>query len=418
MAMGFESVQEGSYSRSSALVIVLAGGQGQRLVPLTNNMAKPAVRFGGSYRMVDFTLSNCINSGLRRIYLLTQYASSSLTRHVRKGFAPLLSDDLGEFVDLLPPQRVFAERWYAGTADAVFQNLNLLQQERPENVILLAGDHAYKMDYSLMLQQHQETGASLTITCLALPREQCTQLGVMSTGSGGRIEEFVEKSADPAPMPDDPDMSLVNMAVYVWRTEALVKQVAADARRDSSHDFGKDIIPAMVEAGEQVYAYRFRSVGSGGGEYWRDIGTLSSYWEAHMDLVGPLPKLNFYDPTWPIYTHRPVAPPAKLCSGGDSSSLLLADSIVSPGCVIFGGVLRESVLSPGVSVREACVEQSVLMDDVTVSPGATLRKVIVAEGVTIPADMSIGDDPEHDSRRFVVTEDGITVVPSRIVLDE
>ena len=418
MTMGPESVQCSSDSRGGALVIILAGGQGRRLVPLTNTMAKPAVRFGGSYRMIDFTLSNCINSGLRRICLFTQYASSSLSRHVRKGYAPLLSDDLGEFVDLVPPQRVFAESWYAGTADAVFQNLNLLQQERPENVIILAGDHVCKMDYSLMLQQHQQTGAPLTIACLPLPRQQCTRLGVMRTGSGGRIEEFVEKPADPAPMPDNPDMSLVSMAVYVWRTEALVEQVIADARRDSTRDFGKDIIPAMVEAGEQIYAWRFRSVGRRDEHYWRDIGTLSSYWEEHLDLVSLQPKFNLYDPSWPIYTHRPVAPPAKLCSGGDYSSLLVADSIVSAGCVVSGSLVRESVLSPGVSVRSASVEQSILMDNVTVSPGAKLCKVIVAEGVTIPADMSIGDDPERDATRFVVTEDGITVVPSRIVLTE
>ncbi len=411
-------MRKGSQSRESAVAIILAGGQGQRLVPLTNNTAKPAVRFGGSYRMIDFTLSNCINSGLHRIYLPTQYASSSLHRHVRKGFAPLLSDDLGEFIELVPPQRVFAERWYAGTADAVFQNLNLLEQERPDDVILLAGDHAYKMDYSVLLDEHRETGASLTITCLALPRKECTQLGVVRTDSAGRVEEFVEKPADPAPMPDDPEMSLVSMAVYVWRTETLVKQVSADARRDSNHDFGRDIIPGMVEAGEHVHASRFRSVGDESEDYWRDIGTLTSYWEAHMDLVGSGPKLNFYDPTWPIYTHRPVAPPAKLCSGGECGSLELADCIVSPGCVISGSMVKESVLSPGVSIRDAHVEQSILMDDVTVSPGARVRRAIVAEGVAIPADTSIGYDLEHDRRRFVVTEDGIAVLPTRILLDQ
>ncbi len=418
MSIHLQPPQHGCESGGRALVIVLAGGQGQRLVPLTNNMAKPAARFGGAYRMIDFTLSSCVNSGFRRIYLLTQFASSSLNRHVRKGWAPLLNDDLDEFVDLIPPQKLFADRWYAGTADAVFQNLFLLQQERPQNVILLSGDHAYKMDYSLMLQQHQTTDADLTIACLALPAEQCTQLGVVTAAADGRIEQFVEKPASPSPMPDNPDMALVSMAVYIWRTEALVRHLIADARRDTSHDFGKDLIPAMVAAGEEVYAYRFKSAGRGTDDYWRDIGTLSSYWQAHADLVSPEPKLDLYDPTWPIYTYRPVVAPAKITCSADGSGGYVADSIISAGCLITDAAVRQSVLSPGVSIRDACVEQSVLMDDVTVAPGAHLCKAIVAEGVTIPAGMSIGDDRERDARRFVVTDDGITVVPSRIVLDE
>ncbi len=418
MSLHLEPPQRHSQSARSVLAIVLAGGQGQRLVPLTNYIAKPATRFGGSYRMIDFTLSSCLNSGLRRIYLLTQFASSSLTRHVRKGWAPLLSDDLGEFVDLIPPQKVFADRWYAGTADAVFQNIFLLQQERPDHVILLSGDHAYKMDYSLMLQQHQATAADLTIACLALPLQQCTQLGVVTAAADGRIEQFVEKPAQPSPLPDSPELALVSMAVYIWRTEALVRHLIADARRDTSHDFGKDIIPPMVAAGEKVYAYRFRSAGRSDSDYWRDIGTLSSYWQAHADLLSREPELDLYDPTWPIYTYRPVAPPAKITCGAEGHGAWVADSIISAGCLIADAAVSQSVLSPGVTIRDACVEQSVLMDNVTVAPGAHLRKVVVAEGVDIPAGMRIGHDAERDARRFVVTADGITVVPSRIVLDE
>lgn len=414
-----ESIHRPENAGHSTLAMILAGGQGQRLVPLTNTMAKPAVRFGAAYRMVDFTLSNCLNSGLRRLYLLTQYASGSLNAHVRKGWAPLLSDDLGEFVDVLPPQKVFADRWYAGTADAVFQNLPLLQRERPEHVLLLSGDHAYKMDYSPMLRQHRDTGAALTIACVTMPRQQCTQLGVVGVGDDGRVRRFVEKPDDPPPTADDPHMALVNMAVYVWETEALARLVAADARCDSSHDFGGDIIPAMVQAGERVYAYRFRAVGQTGDEdYWRDIGTLESYWEAHMDLLGRKPPLDLYDPAWPIFTHRPVAPPARISGTADCADNCLSDSIVSTGCIIRDAQVRRCVLSPCVTVDGASVEDSILMDNVTVQPGACLKKVIVAEGVTIPEGMTIGEDCRQDATRFVVTDDGITVVPSRIVLDE
>ncbi len=399
------------------LAIVLAGGQGQRLAPLTNNMAKPAVRFGGCFRMIDFTLSNCINSGIRRIYVLTQYASSSLNQHIRKGWVPLFSDDLGELVEMIPPQRVFAQRWYAGTADAVFQNIALLQEERPDDVVLLSGDHAYKMDYSLMLKHHRETGAALTIACLPLPRQQCTQLGVLNTDADGRVHQFVEKSDDPPPMPDDETRSLVNMAVYVWNTEALVTHLSADARRDTSHDFGRDIIPAMVAADEPVFAYRFVAAGTGQSDYWRDIGTLASYWEAHMALLAAKPALPLDDRTWPIYTYRPVAAVARIC-GEHPEQCCVRDAILSPGCVGVDAHITRSVLSPGVRIHGARIDESVLMDNVIVEPGARIRRALVAEGVCIPADTVIGEDAEKDHRRFIVTDGGITVVPSRIVLNE
>ncbi|HCU35917.1 MAG TPA: glucose-1-phosphate adenylyltransferase [Armatimonadetes bacterium] len=402
---------------SRPLAIVLAGGQGQRLAPLTNTMAKPAVRFGGCFRMIDFTLSNCINSGIRRIYILTQYASGSLNRHIRQGWVPLFSDDLGEVVELIPPQRVFAQRWYAGTADAVFQNIYFLQQERPEEVVLLSGDHAYKMDYSLMLEQHRETGAALTIACLPLPRQQCTQLGVLNTGPDGRVNQFVEKPEDPPPMPGDETRSLSNMAVYVWNTEALVSQLSADARRNTSHDFGKDIIPAMVAAGEPVYAYQFVAAGAGQPDYWRDIGTLAAYWEAHMALLSGSPALSLDDRTWPIYTYRPVTAVARIC-GEHPDQCCVRDVILSPGCVSIDAQITRSVLSPGVKVHGAVVDESVLMDDVVVEPGARVRRALVAEGVRIPANTVIGEDAEKDHRRFIVTDGGITVVPSRIVLNE
>jgi glucose-1-phosphate adenylyltransferase len=335
---------------------------------------------------------------------------------VRRGWSPLLSDDLGEFVDVVPPQKVFADRWYAGTADAVFQNLPLLQRERPEHVLLLSGDHAYRMDYSPMLKQHRETGAALTIACVSMPRQQCTQLGVIAIDDDGRVEQFLEKPDDPPPTGDNPDMSLVNMAVYIWQTEALVKHVVADSRHDSSHDFGKDIIPTMVQAGEPVYAYRFRAAGRASADYWRDIDTLESYWEANMQLLERQPPLDLHDHSWPIFTHRPLAPPAILFDDGPGGRCL-ADAIISAGCIIRDAQVRKSVLSPHVSIDSAHIEESILMDNVRVHPGARLRRVIVADDVTIPAGTVIGHDREQDATRFVVTQSGVTVVPTRIVLD-
>ena len=397
--------------------MVLAGGEGQRLHPLTSGRAKPGVRFGGTYRMIDFTLSNCINSGMRRIHLLTQYASTSLSRHVRRTWASRLSDDMDEFVDFVPPQRLFADRWYAGTADAIFQNLFILQEERPEAVVLLSGDHAYKMDYSLMLDYHNEVGADLTISCLTVPRNQASQLGVMAVDQEHRVTGFLEKPADPPGMPEDPEMSLANMGVYIWKTAALVEAISADSRTNSSHDFGRDIIPAMVAAERPVHTYQFAPAGRSPHPYWRDIGTLESYWQAHMDLVAPVPELDLYDETWPTFTYKPPLPPAKIVSGENSRQARVTDSLLSAGVIICGADVHRSVLSPGVRVDDlANVCECILMDDVVVGKGAALKRVIVDEGVVIPDGYKIGFDPEEDARKFVVNA-GITVVPKRVVLD-
>lgn len=397
--------------------MVLAGGEGQRLHPLTSQRAKPGVRFGGTYRMVDFTLSNCINSGLRRIHLLTQYASTSLSAHVRRTWSSRLSDDLDEFVDFVPPQRLFADRWYAGTADAIFQNLFILQEGRPEAVLLLSGDHAYKMDYSAMLAQHEARQADLTIAALPVPRPSATQLGVMAVDTQGRVNGFLEKPADPPGMPGNPEVALANMGVYIWRTRALVEAITGDARTKSTHDFGRDIIPAMVRQGRAVYMHQFADPGGSAHPYWRDIGTLESYWQAHMDLVAPVPELDLYDPHWPIYTYKEPLPPAKVVCGESQCISEVSDSLLSAGCIVCGASVQRSVLSPGVRVEtSAQVNESVLMDDVVVGPGASLHRVIVDEGVRIPAGFRIGHDPEEDSKRFVVTS-GITVVPKRVVLE-
>lgn len=398
--------------------MVLAGGEGQRLHPLTSGRAKPGVRFGGAYRMIDFTLSNCINSGMRRIHLLTQYASTSLSRHVRRTWASRLSDDMDEFVDFVPPQRLFADRWYAGTADAIFQNMFILQEERPENVVLLSGDHAYKMDYSHMLDYHVSTGADLTISALSVPRAKGTQLGVLGVDGNGQVVSFLEKPEDPPGMPGDPSLTLANMGVYIWQTRALAEAVSEDSRTNSTHDFGRDVIPQMLAAGRPVYKYEFQPAGRSPHPYWRDIGTIESYWQAHMDLVAPVPELDLYDDTWPTYTYKPPLPPAKIICGPNNSQAQVHESLLSSGCIVCGAILRRSVLSPGVRVDPAAsVYECVLADDVTVGEGASLNRVIVDEGVAIPPGYRIGHDQQEDAKKFVVTEAGITVVPRRVVFD-
>lgn len=400
------------------IVMVLAGGEGQRLHPLTSGRAKPGVRFGGAYRMIDFTLSNCVNSGLRRILLLTQYASSSLTRHVRSAWAAHLSDEMGEYVDLVSPQRIFADRWYAGTADAIFQNMFILQEERPDYVLVLSGDHAYKMDYSRLLAFHQEKQASLSISCLTVPRLEARQLGVLKVDGEGRVVDFLEKPDDPPGLPDNPEYALANMGVYAWSTPALVEEVSADARLASSHDFGRDLIPAMVAAGKRVYAYPFVAAGRGPQDYWRDIGTLESYWQAHMDLVAPIPELDLYDSTWPIYTHSPSLPPAKVVCGPDFSECAVRNSLLSSGCIASGAEVCRSVLSPRVRVNSGAeVFESIILDEVIVGENARLNRVIVDEGVVIPPGYRIGFEAEEDEARFVVAGQGIVVVPRRVILD-
>jgi glucose-1-phosphate adenylyltransferase len=401
-------------ARDSVLAMVLAGGEGQRLYPLTRRRAKPAVRFGGSYRMVDFTLSNCLNSGCRRIYLVAQFAASSLQRHVRRGWVPLFTDELGEFIEVVPAQRMAGDRWFAGTADAVFQSLFILQEERPTLVLVLSGDHAYKMDYRPMIEQHRATGASLTIASVPRPRMDCTGLGVLEVDDTLQVVGFEEKPADPRPVPGDPEHALVSMGVYVWNTEDLVRRISHDATRNTTHDFGRDVIPAMVHSGEGVYAYSFQTGPYQTPAYWRDIGTLDAYWQANMELVDVVPVLNLYDADWPIYSYREPAPPAKTVHGELTT---VRDSLLSAGCIVSGAHLHRSVLSPNVYIHQgARVHDSVLMDGVEVGRGTVLSRTVVDEGVHIPDGFSAGIDPEADRRRFVVSDEGVTVIPQGIIL--
>ena len=393
-----------------SLVIVLAGGAGERLSPLTKDRAKPAVYFGGPYRIIDFSLSNCINSGLRRIYIATQYKSLSLNRHIRMGWN-VVSEELGEFIEILPPQKRVGEHWYQGTADAVYQNLYSIIRENPRYVIVLSGDHVYKMDYSRMLRFHQERGAAATLAAIEVPLHEATQFGVVAIDEQERISGFQEKPQQPIPIPGSPDVALASMGVYIFDTDALVKALEEDAGQPTKHDFGKDIIPALIHKAP-VYAYRFYDENKKASKYWRDVGTLDAYFAANMDLCQVNPEFNLYDPEWPLRTYQPQAPPAKFvfAETGHRCGQAL-DSIVSPGCIVSGSSIYGSVLCPNVRVHSFChIEQSILMPGVRVGRHARIRHAIIDRDLLIPRGALIGYNLEEDRRRHTVTEDGVIVV--------
>jgi glucose-1-phosphate adenylyltransferase len=398
----------------ATLVMLLAGGQGERLYPLTKKRAKPAVPFGGLYRIVDFTLSNCLNSGLKRIYVLTQHHSLSLDRHLRAAWS-ILHPELGEFIQTVPPQLQLVTRWYAGTADAVFQNLYLLEEERPRNVLVVSGDHVYRMDYESLLAFHARHDADLTIACAQVPIEEATRMGVLATDTDGRVSEFAEKPAQPVPCPHQAGRCLVNMGVYAFKTEPMVRAIIADAKQDSAHDFGRDIIPRMIRS-HRVYAFDIVRELPPGLQYWRDVGTLDSYFTANMELLLPEPPFDLFDTGWPVRTYRPQMPPV-LMRNADGREARAVNSILSAGCVVSGGSVMRSVLSPRVFVGAgAVVEESILMPGVHVSERAQIRRAIVDENVVVPADARIGCDAATDRRRFVITPGGVVVVPEGTLL--
>ena len=393
-----------------SLVVILAGGAGERLSPLTKDRAKPAVYFGGPYRIIDFSLSNCINSGLRHIYIATQYKSLSLNRHIRMGWN-VVSEELGEFIEILPPQKRVGEHWYQGTADAVYQNLYSIIRENPRYVIVLSGDHVYKMDYSRMLRFHQERGAAATIATIEVPLHEAPQFGVVAIDAQERITGFEEKPQQPTPIPESPDVALASMGVYIFDTDALVKVLEEDAGQPTKHDFGKDIIPALIHK-VPVFAYRFYDENKKASKYWRDVGTLDAYFEANMDLCQVNPEFNLYDPEWPLRTYQPQAPPAKFvfAETGHRCGQAL-DSIVSPGCIVSGSSIYGSVLCPNVRVHSFChIEQSILMPGVRVGRHARIRRAIIDRDLLIPRGALIGYNLEEDRRRHTVTEDGVVVV--------
>jgi glucose-1-phosphate adenylyltransferase len=393
-----------------ALVIVLAGGAGERLYPLTKERAKPAVYFGGPYRIIDFVLSNCINSGLRRVFIATQYKSLSLNRHIRMGWS-IVSEELGEFIEILPPQKRVGEHWYLGTADAVYQNLYSIVRENPRQVIVLAGDHVYKMDYSKMLRLHQERQASVTIATIEVPIGDGHRLGIVQIDEPEQVIGFQEKPRDPKPIPGSPDLALASMGIYVFDTDVLIAALERDAEQPTSHDFGRDIIPALV--GQfPVRSYRFYDENKKAAKYWRDIGTLDAYYAASLDLVAVNPEFNLYDPEWPLRTHQPQSPPAKFVFADEGARCGSAlDSIISPGCIVSGGRILGSILCPNVRIHSFCViEQSILMPGVRVGRHARVRRAIIDRDVFIPRGALIGYNPDEDRRRHTVTEQGVVVV--------
>ena len=393
-----------------SLVIVLAGGAGERLSPLTKERAKPAVYFGGPYRIIDFALSNCINSGLRRIFIATQYKSLSLNRHIRMGWS-IVSDALGEFIEILPPQKRVGEHWYQGTADAVYQNLYSVIRENPRYVVILSGDHVYKMDYSRMLRFHQERGAAATLAALEVPIAEATQFGVVAIDEQERITGFQEKPKQPIPIPGSTDTALASMGVYIFDTDVLIKALEEDATQPTTHDFGKDILPSLIHRAP-VYAYRFYDENKKASKYWRDVGTLDAYYEANIDRCQVNPEFNLYDPEWPLRTYQPQAPPAKFvfAEAGHRCGQAL-DSIVSPGCIVSGASVYGSVLCPNVRVHSFChIEQSILMPGVRVGRHARIRRAIIDRDLLIPRGALIGYNLEEDRRRHTVTESGVVVV--------
>jgi len=392
------------------LAVVLAGGAGERLYPLTRHRAKPAVPFGGVYRLIDVTLSNCINSGCHKIQVLVQYKSLSLHRHIRYAWN-ILHAELGEFIEVISPQKRVGENWYLGTADAIYQNLYSIVPENPDQVLVLSGDHIYKMNYAKMLERHIEAGADMTVATIEAPIEQANRFGVLETDLHDRVIGFEEKPKQPHPMPDKPDKVLASMGVYVFETEVLKRACCEDAERMSSHDFGKDVIPRLIED-HRVYVHRFVDENKKNAQYWRDVGTIEAYWEANMDLVAVEPQFNLYDKEWPIRTRVPVVPPAKFVFAEQGQRFGAAvDSIVSPGCIISGGMVRQSILSPEVRVHSyAVVEQSILMGGVDIGHHARLRKAILERNVQIPSYAVIGYDLEEDAKRYHVTPSGIVVV--------
>ncbi len=403
----------------NTVALVLAGGRGSRLHELTDWRAKPSVAFAGKLRIIDFTLSNCINSGIRRVDVATQYKSHSLLRHIQRGWG-FLDTRFDEFVEVLPAQQRTGGDWYQGTADAAYQNMDILRRQDPKLILVLAGDHVYKMDYRTMIEEHLASGAKLTVACVQAPASECSSYGIVRADGNGRITGFQEKPAVPFTIPGRPDRVLASMGVYVFDSTFLYEQLSIDAEDQAScHDFGKNVIPRLVREGAPVFAHDFaRScVNMTNGEpYWRDVGTLDAYWEANADLTHVLPELNLYDRNWPIWTFQEQNPPAKFVFDDDSCRGMAVDSIVSGGCIVSGSTVRRSLLFTNVRVHNHCtIEDSVVLPNVEIGPGAIVKNAVIDKHCRVPEGMRIGLDLEHDRTRFRVTEKGrVLVVPEML----
>ena len=408
--MKLESQRFVSRITRDTLALILAGGRGSRLKQLTMWRAKPAVPFGGKFRIVDFPLSNCINSGIRRIGVLTQYKAHSLIQHVQKGWG-FLRGEFNEFVELLPAQQRIETSWYEGTADAVYQNLDIIRRHDPSYVVILAGDHIYKMDYGTMIAYHVENEADMTVGCLEVDLETAKAFGVMAVDDRGQVKSFSEKPDNPEPMPGRDNVALASMGIYVFNTAFLYEQLIKDADMPgSSHDFGKDIIPAVIDR-YRVMAHPFRDPETGAQAYWRDVGTIDSYWAANMELIGVTPELNLYDEFWPIWTYQEQLPPAKFVFDDEDRRGMAVDSMVSGGCIISGAMVRHSLLFSNVKVNSySYVNDSVILPDVDIGRDCRISRAVIDKGCWIPAGTVIGEDPEEDAKRFYVSPGGIVLV--------
>ncbi|MFM2055794.1 MAG: glucose-phosphate adenylyltransferase [Pseudomonadota bacterium] len=416
----FKNPQSRTLTRRT-LALVLAGGRGSRLKDLTDRRAKPAVHFGGKFRIIDFALSNCMNSGMRRIGVITQYKSHSLLRHLQRGWS-FLRNEMNEFVDLLPAQqRVNEESWYQGTADAIYQNLDIIRNSAPpEYIVVLAGDHIYKMDYSVMLEDHVANGKGVTVGCIEVPREEAKGFGVMAITEDRSIASFVEKPADPPPMPGNPELSLASMGIYIFSADYLYRLLEEDAADDSSsHDFGKDLIPKAVREGQALaHPFSMSAVANPpySQAYWRDVGTVDAYWAANLDLASTTPELNMYDKDWPIWTYQEQLPPAKFVHNEDGRRGMALNSLVSGGCIVSGSTLSNSVLFSNVLVRSySVIDQAVVLPDVQIGRGCRLSKVVIDRRCRVPEGLVIGEDPELDAKRFYRTENGVVLVTRKML---
>jgi glucose-1-phosphate adenylyltransferase len=404
----------------STVAMVLAGGRGTRLKQLTDWRAKPAVSFGGKFRIIDFALSNCINSGIRRVDICTQYKAHSLIRHIQRGWSFLGNPRFDEYVELLPAQQRVTNDWYQGTADAVYQNLDILRRQDPQLVLVLAGDHIYKMDYRRMIEDHLMRSAKITVACIEVPIEEASSFGVMRIDDQDRITAFQEKPATPYTLPNRSDRALASMGIYLFDAAYLYEELVQDAEmQGSTHDFGRDVIPRLVERGVEIYVHHFRDscINIAHGEpYWRDVGTVDAYWEANIDLTKVVPELNLYDRAWPVWTHQEQAAPAKFVFDDDDRRGMAVDSVVSGGCIISGSIVRRSLLSSNVRVHgHSLIEDSVVLPNVEVGERSVVKHAIIDKHCKLPPGFEVGVDPAEDARRFHVTEKGkVLVVPEML----
>lgn len=405
-------------SSENTLAIILAGGSGSRLKSLTQWHSKPAIPFGGKFRTIDFALSNCINSNIRKISILTQYKSHSLNAHIQKGWS-FLRPELGEFIDCIPAQQRIKDSWYQGTADAVYQNIDIIREQKPNYVVVLAGDHVYKMDYREMILDHINNNADMTVACLEVPKEEATEFGVMTIDNDNRVTRFTEKPAQPETVPGNPDVAMASMGIYVFNTEFLYKKLLEDAKDEfSSHDFGKDIIPSSVN-NAVISAFPFKDHKTGKKGYWRDVGTIDSYFEANKDLVKVTPQLNLYDDEWPVWTYQEQLPPAKFIFNDDNRRGMAVDSLVSGGCIISGALVERSLLSNKVRINSfSHISDCIILPDVEIGRNCILKNCIIDQGCQIPSGTSIGVDLIKDAQQFHVSPGGVVLVSKQMLGQE